>query len=220
MKISSASKDALNATGLYEMPVGKTVKHDIILVKNINSNAVMGEDLIEHLGLVYYAKNKKFPFETDEPQFCEASMETQSAKIIPAFTQMPIRMATSTTGGNRPATNLNCMATIASPDFPQLGGGPGWVVPNHTGQVTMVVQNCSHCSPVDIHIPRGTKMGLLENIHGETIQPMDGKKIIVQLEKEDVNPKQVKPLSPSERKDFLSKLNLNVPKDERRLYEN
>jgi len=46
---------------------------------------------------------------------------------------MPIRMATATKGCNRPATNLNCMATIASKDFPQLGGGPGWVVPNHAG---------------------------------------------------------------------------------------
>jgi hypothetical protein len=86
---------------------------------------------------------------------------------------MPIRMATSTIGGNRPAINLNYMATIASPDFPQLGGGPGWVVPNHAGQVTMVVQNCS---PVDMPIPRGTKMGMLENIHGEKLQP--SKKII------------------------------------------
>jgi len=80
----------------------------------------------------------------------------------------------------------------------------------------MVVQNCSL---VDMTIPRGTKMGLLENIHGETIQPMDGKKIIEQLEKEDVNPKQFKPLSPAEQKDFFKKLNLNVPEDKRKLYE-
>jgi len=161
MKISSASKDALNATGINEMPIsvmGKTVKHDIIVVQNINSNTIMGDNLIEHLGLVYYAKRKKFAFENEEPQFCEAQMETLSAEIIPAFTKMPIRMATSTTGGNRPATNLNCMATIASPDFPQLGGGPDWVVPNHAGQVTMVVQNCS---PVDMNISGGTKMGTL-----------------------------------------------------------
>ncbi len=109
------------------------MKHDIIVVPNINSNAIMGANLI----------------------------------------------STSTTGGDRPTTNLNSMAIIASPDFPQLGGVPGWVVPNHAGQVTMVVQNCS---PVDKHIPRGTKMGILENIHGEKIQPMDGKKIIEQLE--------------------------------------
>jgi hypothetical protein len=219
MKLSSTSKDALNATGVYEMPVtvmGKTVKHDIIVVQNINSNAIMGFDLIEHLGEVYYAKKKKFAFETEEPQFREAHMETLSAEIIPAFTQMPIKMATSTTGGNRPATNLNCMATISSPDFPQLGGGPGWVVPNHTGQVTMVVQNCS---PVDMHIPRGTNMGVLENIHGEKIQPMDGKKIVEQLEKDNVNPRTIKPLSPAEQKEFLDKLNLNVPEDERKLYK-
>jgi len=219
MKLSSASKDALKATGVYEMPVtvmGKTVRHDIIVVQNINSNATMGSDLIEQLGVVYYAKKKKFAFETDEPLFFEAHMETLSAEIIPAFTQMPIRMATSTKGGNRPATNLNCIATILSLEFPQLGGGPGWVVPNHAGQVTMVVQNCS---PVDMHIPRGTKMGVLENIHGEKIQPMDGKKIIEQLEKEDVNPETIKPLSAAEQKEFLDKLNLNVLEDARKLYK-
>jgi len=61
MKISSASKDALNATGIYEMPVtvlSKTLKHVIIGVQNINSNAIIGADLIEHLGLVYYTKKK------------------------------------------------------------------------------------------------------------------------------------------------------------------
>jgi hypothetical protein len=129
---------------------------------------------------------------------------------------MPIRMATSTAGGNRPATNLNCMATILSPEFPQLGGGPGWIIPNHAGQVIMVVQNCS---PVDMHIARGMKMGVLENIHGEKIQPMDGKNIIEQLEKENVNPKTIKSLSLGEQKEFLDKLNLNAPEDERKLYE-
>jgi hypothetical protein len=62
---------------------------------------------------------------------------------------------------------------------------------------SLVVQNCS---PVDMHIPRGTKMGLLENIHNEMIQPMDDKKIIEQLEKEDVSTKQVKLLSPAKQK--------------------
>jgi hypothetical protein len=98
-------------------------------------------------------------------------METLSAEIVKAFTQMPIRMETSTTGGNRPVTNLYCMTIIASPDFPQLAGGPGWVVPNHTGQVTMVIQNCSL---VDMYI--GTKMGILENIHGEKIGTIHSKR--------------------------------------------
>jgi hypothetical protein len=124
-------------------------------------------------------------------------------------------MATSTNGGNRPATNLNCMTTIMSSDFPQLSDGPGWVVPNHAGQVTMVVQNCS---PVDLHIQRGTKMGILENIHGIYIHPMYRKKIVEQINarKPDNLPK---PLSPAEQKEFLPKLNLNIPEDEKKLYE-
>ena len=90
------------------------------------------------------------------------------------------------------------MATIACSEFPELGGGPGWVVPNHTGQVTMVVQNCS---PVDKHIPRGTKMGVLGNIQGEQILPMDGKKIIEQIERNKNTPdKPTVPLSPQEQK--------------------
>jgi len=48
---------------------------------------------------------------------------------------------------------------------------------------------------------------------------MDGKKIIEQLEKDDPNPKPAKPLLPAEQQEFLSKLNLNVPDNERKLYE-
>jgi len=129
IKTLSPSKEALNATGIYEMPVtvmGKTVKHDIIVVQNVNSNAIMGADLIEHLGLVYFTKKKKFAFETEEPQFCEAHMETLSAEINPALTQMPIRMATATTGGNRPATNLSCMAMYnCKPRLSSLEGDLG-----------------------------------------------------------------------------------------------
>ncbi len=139
---------------VYELPftvMNKTVQHDIMVVTNLKSNTIMGIDLIEKLGLVYKARKKTFVFEDEEPQLRQANMEVILSEFIPAFTQMPIRMATSTNGGNCPATNLNSMATIISKVFPQLSGGPGWVVPSHTGQITMVVQNCS---PVGLHIPK------------------------------------------------------------------
>ncbi len=107
-------------------------------------------DLIKKLGLAYKAHKKVFVFEDKEPQFWQANMEVISAEFIPAFMQMPIRMTTSTIWGNRPATSLNCIATIMSNNFLQLSAVPGWVDPNHAGQVKMVVQNCS---PVDLHIP-------------------------------------------------------------------
>ena len=112
---------------------------------------------------------------------------------------MPVRMATATKGGNRPATNLNCKAgTIACSKFPELGSGPGWVIPNHACQLTMVVQNCS---PVDMQIPRGTKMCVLENIQGEQMMTLDGKKIIEQIECNKNTPdKPTVPLSLQEQK--------------------
>lgn len=61
MKISSASRDAHNTTGIYEMAitvVGKTVKHDIVVVQNINSNTILGIDLTEHSAIVYYSKKR------------------------------------------------------------------------------------------------------------------------------------------------------------------
>ncbi len=76
--------------------MGKKVKHDILEVQNINSNAIKGADLIEHLGLVYYSKKKKFAFENEELQFGEAKVETLSVEIIPAFTELSIGIATST----------------------------------------------------------------------------------------------------------------------------
>ena len=51
VNIQSASKTSLQACGTYEMPItvmNKTVNHDIVIVSNLNSNAIMGIDLIEH----------------------------------------------------------------------------------------------------------------------------------------------------------------------------
>jgi hypothetical protein len=78
MKISSASSDSLKIVGVYEMPItvmNKTVTHNVIVVHNLNSNAIMGINLIEKLGLVYKARKKTFVFEDEEPQFKQATLE-------------------------------------------------------------------------------------------------------------------------------------------------
>ncbi len=78
MKVSSASSDSLKIVGVYELPftvMNKTVKHDVIVVNNLNSNAIMGIDLIKKLGLVYKARKKRFVFEDEEPHFRQATME-------------------------------------------------------------------------------------------------------------------------------------------------
>ena len=219
IQINSATNTALHIVGIYDMPItvkGTTVRHNVIVVSHLNSNAIMGIDLIKKLGLVYAARKEKFYFEEDGPQFQTAQMETLAAEVIPAFTQMPVRMAASSKGGLRPATGLNCMATVASTEFPCLSGGPGLVVPNHAGQITMVIQNCS---PVDLHLPRGTQMGTLENISEEELKPMDNEKLLEAMKEAEGKTNIPAPLNPQQQKEFLDKLNLHVPEDEKKLYE-
>ncbi len=49
---------------------------------------------------------------------------------------------------------------------------------------------------------------------------MDGKKINEQIEKNEKTPNKLPtPFSPIEQKDFLDKLNLKVPEEEKKLYE-
>jgi hypothetical protein len=63
---------------------------------------------------------------------------------------------------------------------------------------------------VDMHNPRGTQMGLLENIQGQKILPMDNEKFIEKIEQNEFDPQTPqKPLTPAEQREFLSKLNLD-----------
>ena len=216
LKLESASNNVIKVIGSYNMPIvvnNKKVTHPVIVVENLNTPAIMGIDLIDKLGISYNSRNREFIFETDSPKFTIASMSTLSTETIPAYATMPMQLSTLT-GSQRPGPNIRSMATVQCTDFPLLSGGPGLVVPNHAGHVTVLVQNCG---PVDIEIPRGTNMGELENIHHETLTPLDGAKLCEMLEKRDT-PKPA-PLSEADRKAFLEKLNLNVPDTERKLYE-
>ena len=217
IKLESASKNAIKVIGVYELPITvqhKTVKHNVIVVDNLNSAAIMGIDLIDKLGITYISRKREFVFQEQEPAFRIASMSTMSAEIIPAYACMPIRVSTLTTGSQRPGPNLRSMATIHCKEFPLLSGGPGLVVPNHAGQVTVLVQNCS---PVDIELPRGITVGELENIHHEKLQPLDTDKLQQIIgEKNATKPN---PLSSMDAQELKSKLNLNVPPAERAAYE-
>ena len=218
IRLESASKNVIKAIGQYTMPItvnGKSVQHGVIVVDNLNSGAIMGIDLIEKLGVTYNARKREFMFEDGEPSFKLASMSTLSSQVIPAYASMPIRVSTLTQGSQRPGPNLRSMATIVCRDFPLLSGGPGLVVPDHAGHVTVLVQNCS---PVDMEIPRNTVIGELENIHALKLTPLDATKLL-QRSKETTQPT-VQPMTASETKEFLANLNLTVPQEELEAYRN
>ncbi len=58
------------------------------------------------------------------------------------------------------AAGIQSVTTIGNPDFPALFLQPGVVIPNHQGDVTLLLQNCSD---VGMEIPRCKAIGFLEN---------------------------------------------------------
>ena len=217
VRLESASTNVIRVVGEFELPItvnNHTIKHNVLVVDNINSPAIMGIDLIDKLGISYNSRKRIFTTETSEPVFTTAALSTLASQIIPAFAVMPIRLSSLTTGSSRPGPNLRSMATIISQEFPLLSGGPGLVVPNHAGHVTVLVQNCG---PTDMEIPRGVIVGELENIHNEILQPLNSAnfhKLFPQKAKANI------PLiSETEKRQFLADLTLNVPESERKLYE-
>ena len=93
---------------------------------------------------------------------------------------------------------------------------PGLVVPNHQGDVTIMLQNCSD---QDIKIPRDTTLGYLENLNNKefnNISVIDQEKVKEDFSHDAPLPK---PMSESVKVDFLAHANIKVPAQERQAYE-
>ena len=127
--------------------------------KNLAQEAILG---IDNLGITYLSRTKEFLFQEDikKKKFERADLNTVKLMHIPAHTTCPIRLASSTGTRHTPmAAGLKCVTTIGNLDFPMLFSQPGLVVPNHQGDVTIMLH-----SDQDIEIPRNTTLGYLENL--------------------------------------------------------
>ena len=94
--------------------------------------------------------------------FERADLNTVKLMHIPAQTTCPIRLASHTSRRHTPmAAGLKCVTMIGNLNFPMLFAQQGLVVPNHQGDVTIILRNCS---VQGIEIPRNTTLGYLENV--------------------------------------------------------
>jgi transposase InsO family protein len=115
------------------------------------------------------------------------------------------------------AAGFKSISTIANSDFPQVFSQPGLVVPDHTGDVTLILQNCSS---QDIEIPRGTTMGFIENLSNQEFEQ------ILEINQEEPlkcsGAKDIplpKAMSDTEREEFLAHANIKVPAEEKQAYK-
>ena len=219
---SGASGGSLIPQGSYIIPMefkGRKIMQKVQVYKNLAQEAILGIDAIDNLGITYLSRTKEFLFQEDikKEKFERADLNTVKLIHIPAHTTCPIRLASSTGRRHTPmAAGLKCVTTIGTLDFPMLFSQPGLVVPNHQGDVTIMLQNCSD---QDIEIPRNTTLGYLENLNNKEfnkISVIDQEKVKEDFSHDAPLPK---PMSESVKVDFLAHANIKVPAQEKQAYE-
>jgi hypothetical protein len=137
--------------------------------QNLNIPLILGIDGIHNLGITYLSMSQTFMFQEDiigEAKFKKADLMTVQKTNIPARTCVPVRLGMASGRRHTPmAAGLKSVTTIGIPDYPALFAQPGLVVPNHQGDVTVLLQNCGD---VEIEIPRCTAIGYLENLQNKS----------------------------------------------------
>ena len=130
----------------------------IIGFQHLNTPLILGIDGINNLGITYLSIPNEFVFQSEctQSQFNKADLMTVSTVKIPPLSTVPVRLGTAIGRRHTPmAAGFKSVSTIGNPSFPALCAQPGLVVPDHQGDVTIMLQNCSN---VDMEIPRCTAM--------------------------------------------------------------
>ena len=218
--LTSASSDKIKTLGRVRLELdvlGQKVKNPIYVCENLNQKAIMGVDLMKKLNLSFNFKKQEFHIDqisqgtkTDISPFL---LVTKSSEMIPALTALPLRLQGENSNGQRPPLNCLAVAQIKNKEFPCLYAHEGLVKPNKLGEITVWVKNCH---PFDINLQRNEEIGFLEFVDRNLIDKIDQDKFIDEIS--NVRNSNIK-LSEKEKIDFLKTLNLSVPENERKAYE-
>ena len=218
---NGANGSALTPQGTYVIPLefqGVKIMQQVQVYSNLQSDAILGIDAIDSLGITYLSRTREFVFQETfkKNQFVKADLRTVNLLKIPANMACPVRLGTSSGRRHTPmAAGLKTVSTIGNLDFPQLFAQPGLVVPNHQGDVVIMLQNCSS---VDITIPRDTVIGFIENLDHEDFNPISE---INEVEEKKLFSNDLplpKPLPKDKEQAFLDQANVKVPNVERQAY--
>ena len=230
INLSSASADSLNVYGVYNLNLsfnGKNILNPVYVCSNLNQKAILGIDAIEKFGLIYSPLQKSFSFENvsqinsnsffhSEMQFPKsacAPLSVVKTVKIPPLTSLSLSVSSLSNEVYRPPPGMLGIAHIGNPSFPLLNGGPGLVVTNRLGEMTVRVNNCA---PTEIEILKDAQIGFLEAINPQMVKRLNNELFVAAIEKNDKNFKA--PLLPNDKSAFLSDLHLTVPENERQAY--
>ena len=214
--LTTASNDSLKVQGRYNLKLqvlGQTVINPIYVCENLGQIAIMGIDLMRKLNLTYNIKNSEFLINSISPVSSQILLVTKSSEKIPALTARPLRLQGTTQDGQRPPLGVMAIAKIQNDEFPCLYADKGLVSPNRNGEVTVWVKNCH---PFDILLERNEGVGSLELVDSKQINLIDQDRFLKEINSVQKSPP---PLTVEQQKEFLKKINLNVPENEKLAYE-
>ncbi len=110
--------------------------------QNLNTPLKFGIDTIHNLGITYLSMSQSFMFQEDiinQAKFRKADLVTVQKIIVPARTGVPVRLGTASGRRHTPmAAGIKSVTTIGNL---ALFFQPGLVIPNHQGDVTIILQN-------------------------------------------------------------------------------
>jgi hypothetical protein len=111
--------------------------------KQLSTPLILGTDAIPHMSIKYLSTSESFMFQEDiigENKFRKADIMTVQKLIIQAQTCVPVRLGTASGRRHTPmAAGIKSVTKMENPDYPALFSQPGSVVPNHQGDVTIVL---------------------------------------------------------------------------------
>ena len=215
-ELRCASSNKLTVKGTYLMNLrilGREIQQIVYVCENLGQAAILGIDAIEKLGLIYSAKQKQFGFESENWNFKTGRMLALTAHSVPPLSVQPIRVSALEASGFRPPAGITAVATVHAPNSPLLSGGPGLVVTNQLGEVTILLKNCS---PHTVNIARGDVLGSIECIQGTHIEQVRIDEI--QQAFENIPSLKIPQLSNERKAEMLKDIVLNVPANERQNY--
>ena len=226
VNLTTAGGKPLQTLGLYSFKLtidNKTIIHPVYVCADA-TQSILGIDAIKAFGLRYSPTSHSFDFENNFPNLAvsQNSISTQLASlsvlkniVIPPLTSLPLKVNTIASLACRPPPGVLGLATVGSPSYPYLNGGPGLVTTDRLGEVTVRVNNCA---PMEIILVKGAIIGSLEIVNPSLVSQVDNNVFINAVQTQSLSPPP--PLNSTDKNTFLNDLNLNVPDNEKQAYLN
>jgi Reverse transcriptase (RNA-dependent DNA polymerase)/RNase H-like domain found in reverse transcriptase/Integrase zinc binding domain/Integrase core domain len=167
----SAGGQPLDYIGTCQLPIlidGQTNCTKVHVINNLNEAGILGMDFISTFNLVLDTHTKEF-FWGNEKKWHQGFITTKKATKLPPLSVSFIQTQLFSEFNNPIPKHENVISHICSPEHPLLTGGPDMLcVDSHNTTLKVI-----NCSPFEIELNKGEQIGVIENLAGQQILPLD-----------------------------------------------